>query len=701
MSSKRSRAAFESDGPPKHAPFATYGTPLPAYDPEARDDGSYVPIWKQEVTDERGRKRLHGAFTGGYSAGYFNSVGSKEGWAPSTFVSSRKDRDRGQKDGKPRQQRPEDFMDDEDLAERAEAQQLETQGAFAGLGSGSGEGGSKGMFSDLFKTTGETMGVKLLQRMGWRQGQGVGARVKRRAQGDKTGETHLFAPENTRMIAFSKKTDKKGLGFAGEGSLDSLTGHKADDDDNDSDADARILSANRSKVLAKPKKLKKSSFGVGVLNDTGSDDDDTYAMGPQINYRKIIGGDKKKRRGGLVASTATQRPTFTSFKKSGNQPSSTIAGFRRCHDGRLPLDGFVLSTKPLIILTETRYPPPTVPPGWRPKRATKFDVQQTSTYQSTADAAKASSLDPKARSALLGEAPLPGKSIFDFISPATRDKLASASGRSNLPQARGEGAPAGFESSNTPSNRTVWDLVPPLDPQTASAALHRGHSGWMPYAEDLDKRARYTAFLTLRAGLSTTLPPRPPSWSAEEWTKELREFAQAAEVFKPISGLMATRFTSSAAKPKLASDAPDDPPTPTTKVSDPAEDAAKAGLHGPLTRSKHLFYPTRLLCKRFGVKPPANSGVDPSESAEGSAPATSGLVSRAELDRMMMHANYGLPKFASAAGKEGGSSETAGDEGNGNLGRGWEPRAQVNVESNAALEGQRADEKVFKSVFEE
>lgn len=71
MSSKRSRAAFESDdaGPPSHAPYALYGTPLPVYDAEARDDGSYVPIWKQEVTDERGRKRLHGAFTGGYSAG--------------------------------------------------------------------------------------------------------------------------------------------------------------------------------------------------------------------------------------------------------------------------------------------------------------------------------------------------------------------------------------------------------------------------------------------------------------------------------------------------------------------------------------------------------------------------------------------------------------------------------------------------------
>lgn len=36
--------------------------------------------------------RFHGAFTGGFSAGFFNSVGSKEGWTPSTFVSSRSKR---------------------------------------------------------------------------------------------------------------------------------------------------------------------------------------------------------------------------------------------------------------------------------------------------------------------------------------------------------------------------------------------------------------------------------------------------------------------------------------------------------------------------------------------------------------------------------------------------------------------------------
>jgi G patch domain-containing protein 1 len=63
-----------------------------------------------EVRDEQGRRRLHGAFTGGWSAGFYNTVGSAEGWAPSTFVSSR---DR-QAQEQATVQRPEDFMDEED-----------------------------------------------------------------------------------------------------------------------------------------------------------------------------------------------------------------------------------------------------------------------------------------------------------------------------------------------------------------------------------------------------------------------------------------------------------------------------------------------------------------------------------------------------------------------------------------------------------
>ena len=69
MATKRARATYEADLRTQQSPFVIYGTPLPPLDPEIRDDGSFVPVWKQEVLDERGRKRLHGAFTGGFSAG--------------------------------------------------------------------------------------------------------------------------------------------------------------------------------------------------------------------------------------------------------------------------------------------------------------------------------------------------------------------------------------------------------------------------------------------------------------------------------------------------------------------------------------------------------------------------------------------------------------------------------------------------------
>lgn len=69
MAGKRSRNAFEADLQKQESPFVLYGTPLPPLDKHVRDDGSFVPVWKQEVTDDRGRKRLHGAFTGGFSAG--------------------------------------------------------------------------------------------------------------------------------------------------------------------------------------------------------------------------------------------------------------------------------------------------------------------------------------------------------------------------------------------------------------------------------------------------------------------------------------------------------------------------------------------------------------------------------------------------------------------------------------------------------
>jgi G patch domain-containing protein 1 len=76
--------------------------------------------WEQEVRDEKGRRRFHGAFTGGFSSGYFNTAGSKEGWNPSNFISS-KSRD---KVNKSEQQTVLDFMDEEDIQEQVGAQRI-------------------------------------------------------------------------------------------------------------------------------------------------------------------------------------------------------------------------------------------------------------------------------------------------------------------------------------------------------------------------------------------------------------------------------------------------------------------------------------------------------------------------------------------------------------------------------------------------
>lgn len=65
----------------------------------------------QIVVDENGKRRFHGAFTGGFSAGYWNTVGSKEGWKPQTFKSSRSEK------SSIAAQNPMDFMDEEDTSE--------------------------------------------------------------------------------------------------------------------------------------------------------------------------------------------------------------------------------------------------------------------------------------------------------------------------------------------------------------------------------------------------------------------------------------------------------------------------------------------------------------------------------------------------------------------------------------------------------
>ena len=720
MMSKRSRALYEADLQAQQSPFVAFGTPLPPLDPSVRDDGSFVPVWKQEVRDEKGRRRLHGAFTGGWSAGYYNTVGSKEGWAPSTFVSSRTNRHKDNTDAA--QARPEDYMDDEDLADAEESRKLQTTQSFAGLGltgdDTSRPGGSAGALAGLFRTSGETMGTRLLAKMGWKEGQGIGPKVRRTARLDagpagEKNKTFLFAPEGVVMVSLVKKSDRKGLGFEGQSKLSArsvASDDESDDAGDDGSGTTRGL-FGRSGLISRKKRgnaARSGGIGVGILNDTGSDDEDPYDMGPRISFNRVIGGDKKKKKSKSKsvaldsASNAGTKPKLVfSTSKSSILGKGSGNSARLCHDGRPPLSGFVLARKADSLTSDiggsAKYPPPTIPPGWKSLKTPRNGGRAADgTFVSTADAAKASRLDPKSRAVVLGEAQLPGKSVFDFLSPEARARIASATGRSDLPEARSE-IPAAYALTAEEKHEQLLQAVPSLDKATAVAAITRGARGGGPYQDNEGKRSRYRAYLEFQAGIAANLPSKPAGVSDDDWLREFYEFCNCARIFKPMSGPMASRFTTSTSQPAPSSaggngsgaDKTNLVTRPAPKPQDPAEEAAKMGMYGPLTRTVTDFFPTRLLCKRMGVQLPdiARPSADTDTRRDtgqswSSAPGAGGQT------HVNTTANAAIAHDAASSRSQPAPLSMA-----------TSSTPMIQADRNDALEGHRASDDVFRAVF--
>jgi G patch domain-containing protein 1 len=626
---------------------------------------------------------------------YFNTVGSKEGWAPKTFVSSRTNRNKDQSHGQT--QRAEDFMDDEDLAQAAETRQLETAQNFAGIGD-AGAANDDGLFG-LFLTQEETMGVKIAQKMGWRRDQGIGRKVRRNARledGTEDSAAHLFAPEDARvMSAPREEVKRKGLGYSSEARLGASIEKESE---RSAVPDMHFLKISNKPATVKKPTFKNSSFGVGVLNDTGSDDEDPYELGPKITFNKTLGKDKKSKKPSKFAKAGgSDKPKFVS-RKDASKSLALLS--RKSMDGKPPLAGFELANDIAELKEKPKYPPPKIPPGWKSSKG--VTATEAAQYQSVADAAKASTLDAKGRSVLLGEKPLPGKSVFDFIAKDARDRLANISGRADLPQGLGQSGPEGHLPAATAQPKDLWSLVPQLETSIAAGALAKGATGWMPYAEDPNKRTRYVGFLELRAGLKDDLPARSPGISISDWVKELHEFAHAATVFKPTTGIMASRFTSSTQQSDSAQASENNllrQPAP-PKPEDPAEQAAKLGMYGAMTRSSFPFHPTRLLCKRFNVRPPPDmpAEVDDAEGGGFRSRQTEDVVNKSAMDKMLHEVltnGPGLQRPAWMGQVAEPDTAMRGDTAMGEIAG----HAVVDVESNEALGKERAPEDVFKAIF--
>lgn len=146
-----------------------------------------------------------------------------------------------------------------------------------------------------------------------------------------------------------------------------------------------------------------------------------------------------------------------------------------------------------------------------------------------------------------------------------------------------------------------------------------------------------------------------------------------------MSKLMASRFTSASTSSPPGSGATT--PTgkayvPAPKIEDPAIEAAKMNMYGRLTRSITEFFPTRLLCKRFNVKDPHPV-------------PTEGDVVKEVVDTTLINAEK-VAELKNAV-RNAGTYELRPVE--------KDQVVEVRPDRNEILEGERAGEEVFRSIF--
>uniref|UniRef100_A0A671LZD0 G-patch domain-containing protein n=1 Tax=Sinocyclocheilus anshuiensis TaxID=1608454 RepID=A0A671LZD0_9TELE len=564
--------------------FVTYGTPL---EPLEEDEPvrKPLPVHEQTVKDEKGRyKRFHGAFTGGFSAGYFNTVGSQEGWTPSTFVSSRQ-----QKAEKPNV-RPEDFMDEEDFSEHGIApREIVTTDDFA---SGKKDQlkdkaravsslaalipGDTGLLEELIAPARSSIGVELLRKMGWKDGQGVGPRLKRKQckQNDdavkvygcafppngseESEDEDEFAPENVSFapkdvvpVDFTPKVDSHGLGYRGLNPLQALGGGSETGHIN----------------LFTPK--------CRTINT------DIYHKDSMSNYDNVLGGEEPG--DGLYGWTAPQQ-----YTRKKNDSKRDVA-----YLGRI-LDGFTLASQ--VTEIKTVYPPPDLPRDYRPVHYFRPVVDSSTVSPIVAQALQASrghlsqdapqqgrhSLDSSQRCDMLGEMPLQGNDI-----PLEVLRLFKTVDRAAVVASAKAAA-----SSETQMALKAWSGP------TADAS-----KTFKPFAENPQKQARYDLYITkLKQGNKDALESNLDS-SMTEWERgrERDEFVRAALLYKPSNSSLSSRFTRS--KHEDDTDSVEVTRDQENDVDD-KQAAVKMKMFGKLTRETFEWHPDKLLCKRFNVPDP-------------------------------------------------------------------------------------------------
>ncbi|XP_019598312.2 G patch domain-containing protein 1 [Rhinolophus sinicus] len=617
--------------------LVSYGTGLELLE-EGERPKKPIPLQDQTVRDEKGRyKRFHGAFSGGFSAGYFNTVGSKEGWAPSSFMSSRQNRADKSVFG------PEDFMDEEDLSEFGIAPKaIVTTDDFASktrdrirekarqLAAATAPIPGATLLDDLITPAKLSVGFELLRKMGWKEGQGIGPRVKRKPRRQKPDpgikiygcalppggsegsededddylpENVTFAPKDVMPVDFTPKDNVHGLAYKGLDPHQALFGISEEPFNLFSGGPERTSNLLGDIGVNKGRKLgiTGQAFGVGALEE---EDDDIYATETLSKYDTVLKDEEPG--DGLYGWTA---PRQYQSQKDSEKDLRYI--------GKI-LDGFSLASKSLS--SKKIYPPPELPRDYRPVHYFRPVVAATSENSHLLQVLSESAgkpvhdsgthsrhlLNASKRGELLGEAPIQGSatSVLEFLSQKDKERIKEMKQATDLKAAQLKArslAQNASSSKQQPSSPDVghssWHMA--LRGGTATTRA----SNFKPFAQDPEKQKRYEEYLVnMKQGQKDALEHcLDPSMTEWERGRERDEFAQAARLYVSSHSTLSSRFTH--AKEEDDSHQVEVPRDQENDVND-KQSAVKMKMFGKLTRDTFEWHPDKLLCKRFNVPDP-------------------------------------------------------------------------------------------------
>jgi hypothetical protein len=369
-------------------------------EPDSRDDRKrkFTPVHEQTVVDEQGRRRFHGAFTGGFSAGYFNTVGSAEGFTPQQFRSSRSQHAESQR------QDVKQFMDAEDFAEFGLEQGVVANRQFSSIGQQSQSSSTAHVAAnaatnaasvrqsapfvpdELLQPARHGIGISLLQTMGWRDGEGVGARKARRRvvaavsnadDPDGVIAKFEFAPRSVPVPEFLPKDDRRGIGFDPYTNADDFRAaaerrreFNRTDERTQEGMRTRLTMANA--VTGAEDRYSMRGFGIGALDEDNADEDADLYHNIALEAYDIDRNPEEQQHRIERDSRKAMRDAAAAAKSSGSARSNTAARLlledvdrntlnsQRCSDGLPPLKGFRLAAR--TTEKEIHFPPPKVPP---------------------------------------------------------------------------------------------------------------------------------------------------------------------------------------------------------------------------------------------------------------------------------------------------------------------------------------------------